>query len=34
MRNKTIFGIRRFGDRLFTAGLFAILVSPFILARI
>jgi len=34
MRNKTIFGIKRFGDRIIAASLFAILVSPFVLARI
>ncbi len=34
MRNKTVLGIRRFGDRLIAFGLFALLASPFLLARI
>jgi hypothetical protein len=34
MRNKTVLGIKRFGDRLVAVGLFAVLVSPFVLARI
>ena len=34
MRNKTVLGIRRFGDRIIAFGLFAMLVSPFVLARI
>jgi hypothetical protein len=34
MRNTTILGIRRFGDRMMALGLFAALVSPFLLARI
>ena len=34
MRNKTVFGIKRFGDRVIAMGLFAVLVSPFVLARI
>jgi hypothetical protein len=34
MRNKTVFGIHRFGDRLIAASLFVVLVSPFVLARI
>lgn len=34
MRTATVFGIRRFGDRLIAASLFMVLVSPFVLARI
>jgi len=34
MRNKTVLGIHRFGDRLIAASLFVVLVSPFVLARI
>jgi hypothetical protein len=34
MRQATIFGIRRFGDRVIALGMFAMLVSPFVLARI
>ncbi len=29
-----LFGIHRFSDRMKTLGLFAVLVSPFLLARI
>jgi hypothetical protein len=34
VRNTTVFGINRFGDRLIALGLFAVLVAPFVLARI
>ena len=34
MRSATVFGIRRFGDRLIALGMFLVLVSPFVLARI
>lgn len=34
MRSATLFGIRRFGDRVIALSLFLALVSPFVLARI
>ncbi|TCT09870.1 hypothetical protein EDC22_10664 [Tepidamorphus gemmatus] len=34
MRSATVFGIRRFGDRLIALALFLALVAPFALARI